>query len=128
MTVFLAWLRKEWPRRRPPLQNGLDLTPKSSPLKAAPFVFPIDKADTQSPCRARNISELCKSLICRHGLKNAGEVVLAAFFIGECDFDSMGLDLSGKNFAKTIAKDSGVAPPRESVLESPITFQLSKFV
>jgi hypothetical protein len=29
------------------------------------------------------------------------------FFIGECDFDSMGVDLSGRNFAKTIAKDSG---------------------
>jgi hypothetical protein len=56
---------------------------------------------------ARNISELCKSLICRHSLKNAGEVVLAVFFIGECDFDSMGVDLSGRNFAKTIAKDSG---------------------
>jgi hypothetical protein len=40
-------------------------------------------------------------------LKNAGEVVLAVFFIGECDFDSMGFDLSGRNFAKTIAKDSG---------------------
>jgi hypothetical protein len=57
---------------------------------------------------ARNISELCKSLICRHSLKNAGEVVLAVFFIGECDFDSMGVDLSGRNFAKTTAKDSGV--------------------
>jgi hypothetical protein len=53
---------------------------------------------------SRNISELCKSLICRHSLKNAGEVVLAVFFIGECDFDSMGVDLSGRNFAKTIAK------------------------
>jgi len=57
---------------------------------------------------ARNISELCKSLICRHSLKNAGEVVLAVFFIGEGDFDSMGVDLSGRNFAKTIVKDSGV--------------------
>ena len=57
---------------------------------------------------ARNISELCQSLIGRHSLKNAGEVVLAVFFIGECDFDSMGVDLSGRNFAKTIAKDSGV--------------------
>jgi hypothetical protein len=42
-------------------------------------------------------------------LKNAGEVVLAVFFIGECDFDSMGVDLSGRNFAKTIAKDSGAS-------------------
>jgi hypothetical protein len=41
-------------------------------------------------------------------LKNAGEVVLAVFFIGECDFDSMGVDLSGRNLAKTIAKDSGI--------------------
>jgi hypothetical protein len=40
-------------------------------------------------------------------LKNAGEVVLAVFFIGECDFAPMGGDLSGRNFAKTIAKDSG---------------------
>ena len=40
-------------------------------------------------------------------MKNAGEVVLAVFFIGECDFDPMGVDLSGRNFAKTIAKDSG---------------------
>jgi hypothetical protein len=41
--------------------------------------------------------------------KNTGEVVLAVFFIGECDFDLMGVDLSGRNFAKTIAKDSGDA-------------------
>jgi hypothetical protein len=67
---------------------------------------------------ARNISELCKSLICRHSLKNAGEVVLAVFFIGECDFDSMGVDLSGRNFAKTIAKDSGPALMGENVLAS----------
>jgi hypothetical protein len=40
-------------------------------------------------------------------LKNAGEVVLTVFFIGECDSDSMGVGLSGINFAKTIAKDSG---------------------
>jgi hypothetical protein len=40
-------------------------------------------------------------------LKNAGEVVLAMFFIGECDSDSMGVDLSGRNLAKTIAKDPG---------------------
>jgi hypothetical protein len=61
----------------------------------------------------RNISELCRSLfaktlICRHGLKNAGEVVLVVFFIGECDSDSMGVDLSGRNFAKTIAEDLGI--------------------
>jgi hypothetical protein len=42
-----------------------------------------------------------------HSLKNAGEVVWAVFFIGEYDFDSMGVDLSGRNFAKTIAQDSG---------------------
>jgi hypothetical protein len=64
---------------------------------------------------ARNISELCKSLICRHSLKNAGEVVLAVFFIGECDFDSMGVDLSGRNFAKTIAKESGGLLPHREV-------------
>jgi hypothetical protein len=40
-------------------------------------------------------------------LKNSGEVVLAVFSIGECDFDSMGVNLSGRNFAKIIAKDSG---------------------
>jgi hypothetical protein len=28
------------------------------------------------------------------------------FFIGERDFDSMGFDLSGRNFVKIIAKDS----------------------
>ncbi len=57
---------------------------------------------------SRNIGELCKSLICRHSLKNAGEVFLAVFFIGECDLDSMGVELSGRNFAKTIVKDSEV--------------------
>jgi hypothetical protein len=41
-------------------------------------------------------------------LKNAGEVVLVVFFIGECDSDSMGVDLSGRNFAKTIAEDLGI--------------------
>jgi hypothetical protein len=59
---------------------------------------------TKSP---ETLGGLCKSLICRHNLKNAGEVVWAVFFIGKCDFDSMGVDLSGRNFAKTIAKDSG---------------------
>jgi hypothetical protein len=38
--------------------------------------------------------------------KKCEEVVLAWFFIGERDFDSMGVDLSGRNFAKIIAKDS----------------------
>ena len=46
---------------------------------------------------ARNIIELCKSLIYRHSLERVGEVVLAVFFIGECNFDSMGVDLSGRN-------------------------------
>jgi hypothetical protein len=54
----------------------------------------------------RNISEPCKPLIRRHSLKNAGEGVLAVFFIDECDSGSMGIDQSGINFAKTIAKDS----------------------
>ncbi|MGA3265517.1 MAG: hypothetical protein ABSE16_01690 [Verrucomicrobiota bacterium] len=41
-------------------------------------------------------------------MKNAaGEVALAVFFTGERDFDSMDVDLSGSNLAKTIAKDSG---------------------
>jgi hypothetical protein len=57
---------------------------------------------------SRNISKLCKSLICRHSLTNAGEVVLVVYFIGECDSDSMRVALSGINFAKSIAKDSGV--------------------
>jgi len=48
-----------------------------------------------------------------------GEVVLAAFFIGECDYDSMGIELSGRNFAKTIAKDSGAAAaPADSICGS----------
>ena len=37
-----------------------------------------------------------------------GEVVLAMFFICECDFDSTGVDLSGRNLAKSIADVSGV--------------------
>jgi hypothetical protein len=56
---------------------------------------------------ARNISELCKSLTYRHSLKNAGEDILAMFFTVEYDFDSMSINLSGRNFAKIIAKDSG---------------------
>ena len=46
-------------------------------------------------------------LFCRRSLKNAGEDVLAVFFIGERDFGSVTVDLSGRNFAKTISKDSG---------------------
>jgi hypothetical protein len=33
---------------------------------------------------------------------------LVVYFIGECDSDSMRVALSGINFAKSIAKDSGV--------------------
>jgi hypothetical protein len=40
-------------------------------------------------------------------LKNAGEDILAMFFTVEYDFDLMTIDLSGRNFAKTIAEDSG---------------------
>jgi hypothetical protein len=59
-------------------------------------------------------------------LKNAGEVFWAVFFIGECDFDSMGVDLSGRNFAKTIAKDSGVpcAPALGSGLKAVCSISL----
>jgi hypothetical protein len=78
----------------------------------------------KKPNRARNISELCKSLICRHSLKNMGEVVLAAFFIGECDYDSMGVELSGRNFAKTIVKDSGIAPLVEIELSTRRRFSM----
>jgi hypothetical protein len=42
-------------------------------------------------------------------LKNAGEDILAMFFTVEYDFDSMSIELSGRNFAKIIAKDSGGA-------------------
>jgi hypothetical protein len=42
-------------------------------------------------------------------LKNAGEDILAMFFTVEYDFDSMSIDLSGRNFAKIIAKNSGVS-------------------
>jgi hypothetical protein len=49
-------------------------------------------------------------LICRHSFKYAGEVFLVVFFIGERDFNSMSVDLSGRNFAKPIAKDLGVTP------------------
>jgi hypothetical protein len=41
--------------------------------------------------------------------EKCGEVDLAVFFIDECDSDPMGVDLSGINFAKIIAKDSGGA-------------------
>jgi hypothetical protein len=58
----------------------------------------------------RQLWESCQYQEPVSSLKNAGEVVLAAFFIGERDFDLMGVDLSGRNFAKTIAKDSGGPP------------------
>ena len=60
---------------------------------------------------ARNIIELCKSLIYRHSLERVGEVVLAVFFIGECNFDSMGVDLSGRNGQ---AKDDQCLPSLQS--------------
>jgi hypothetical protein len=66
--------------------------------------FPVSRHKIHT----RNISELCKSLVYRHNLKNAGEDILAMFFTVEYDFDPMSIDLSGRNFAKTIAKDSGV--------------------
>jgi hypothetical protein len=48
-------------------------------------------------------------------LKNAGEVILAVFLTVEYDFDSIEVDLSGRNFAKTIAKDSGGLLPHREV-------------
>ena len=40
---------------------------------------------------------LCKSLICKHILKEVGEVFLTIFFVCKCVFDSMCIDLSGRN-------------------------------
>jgi hypothetical protein len=53
-------------------------------------------------------------------LKNAGEDILAMFFTVEYDFDSMSIDLSGRNFAKIIAKDSGDSPRCLFSLAGPI--------
>jgi hypothetical protein len=80
---------------------------RQSPLPGAKLRLGHDSKQKQNHLETRNISELCKSLTYRHSLKNAGEDILAMFFTVEYDFDSMSIDLSGRNFAKIIAKDSG---------------------
>jgi hypothetical protein len=85
-----------------------------APLKARTVLrtdrngFPNGEYQTDT---TRKSGKLRKSLICRYSLKNLVKSFDCDFF-GEQDFDSMGIDLSGKNFAKTIAKDWGNATTR----------------
>ena len=46
-------------------------------------------------------------MICKRRSEKSGEVILAGFFCSEGEFDSVSIDWSGRNLAKTIVKDSG---------------------